>query len=165
MTQGRIVEIVDSYEGRQAPPHEIDAAEFHDGAFEMRSKLKPVAISRPQGVNFTMEGSAIDWQGWHFHLRFDPRQGTILNRVGHKTDDGFREVAYEIAMSEMFVPYHDNDPNWFYRAYFDMGEFGFGNLATALQGADCPPGAVYQNVLLHAPDGTPYRGQRPHLYF
>ena len=159
MTQGRIVEIVDSYEGRQAPPHEIDAAEFHDGAFEMRSKLKPVAISRPQGVNFTMEGSTIDWQGWHFHLRFDPRQGTILNRVGHKTDNGFREVAYEIAMSEMFVPYHDNDPNWFYRAYFDMGEFGFGNLATALQGADCPPGAVYQNVLLHAPDGTPFEAK------
>ena len=159
MTQGRIVEIVDSYEGRQAPPHEIDAAEFHEGAFETRSKLKPVAISRPQGVNFTMEGSAIDWQGWHFHLRFDPRQGTILNRVGHKTDAGFREVAYEIAMSEMFVPYHDNDPNWFYRAYFDMGEFGFGNLATALQGADCPPGAIYQNVLLHAPDGTPFEAK------
>ena len=159
MTQGRIVEIVDSYEGRKAPPHDIDAAEFHDGAIKKRAKLKPVSISRPQGVNFTMDGSAIDWQGWHFHLRFDARQGTILNRVGHKTDSGFREVAYEIAMSEMFVPYHDNDPNWFYRAYFDMGEFGFGNLATALQGADCPADAVYQNVLLHAPDGTPYEAE------
>ena len=86
-----------------------------------------------------MTGSRIDWQGWQFHLRW-PRQGTVLNRVGHRTPMGFRSVAYEIAMSEMFVPYHDNDPHWFYRACFDMGEYGFGNGAIAAAGAN---GAVF----------------------
>ena len=74
----------------------------------------------------------------------------MLNRVGHQTPDGFRSVAYEIAMSEMFVPYHDYDENWFYSAYFDMGEYGFGNTATPLQGDDCPAHAVFQDVTLHA---------------
>ena len=64
--------------------------------------------------------------------------------------------AYEIAMSEMFVPYHDYDENWFYRAYFDMGEYGFGNTASPLQGDDCPAHAVFQDVVLHASDGSPY---------
>ena len=157
MGEAEIVEITDSFEGRAAPPHDIDPAEYHAGAIKTRPALNPVVIARPQGVNFTMTGSRIDWQGWQFHLRFDPRQGTVLNRIGHRTPMGFRSVAYEIAMSEMFVPYHDNDPHWFYRAYFDMGEYGFGNLASPLQKADCPAGAVYHHVTLHLPDGTPYQ--------
>lgn len=159
ISKGEIIEINDDFAGRTAPPHNVDAAEFHAGAMKHRARLKPVAISRPQGNNFTIKGSAVDWQGWHFHLRFDPRQGTILNRVAHKTNDGLRSVAYEIGMSEMFVPYHDNDPNWFYRAYFDMGEYGFGNLSTPLMGADCPAGAVYQSAILHLPDGSPYEAE------
>ena len=54
--------------------------------------------------------------------------------MGYVEDEAFRSIAYEIAMSEMFVPYQDPDPHWFYRAYFDMGEFGFGNMATELKG-------------------------------
>jgi primary-amine oxidase len=153
----RIIEIVDSYEGQPAPPHDISADEFHDGAMGQRAALKPIDISRPQGHNFTITNSKINWQGWQFRLRFDARQGTVLNRVGHNGPDGFRSVAYEIAMSEMFVPYYDNDPNWYYRAYFDMGEYGFGNLSTPLRGTDCPSGAVYQSVMLHLPDGTPFK--------
>jgi primary-amine oxidase len=58
-------------------------------------------------------------------------------------------------MSEMFVPYYDTDAHWFYRAYFDMGEYGLGNMATELKGSDCPTHAVYKNVALHGADGTP----------
>jgi primary-amine oxidase len=76
--------------------------------------------------------------------------------VGIVTDEGVRPVAYEIAMSEMFVPYQDPDTHWFYRAYFDMGEYGFGNMATALKGNDCPPNAVFQNVVLHTAAGEPF---------
>ena len=116
---------------------------------------RQVTASRPQGVNFTVTGGRVDWQGWQFYLRFDPRQGTVLNRVGHLTPECFRSVAYEIAMSEMFVPYYDTDAHWFYRAYFDMGEYGLGNMATELKGSDCPSHAEFQNVVLHSADGTP----------
>ena len=160
ISRGEIIEITDSFDGQTAPPHDISADEFHEGALKHRARLKPIDINRPNGHNFTINGSRIDWQGWQFRLRFDARQGTILNRVGHQTENGFRSVAYEIGMSEMFVPYHDNDPNWFYRAYFDMGEYGFGNLATELRDADCPAGAVYQPVTLTLSDGTPYEAER-----
>ena len=154
ITTDEIIEIKDT-RLNDAPPHNLPTGEFNRGT----RKVKHVAQSRPEGVNYTIAGSRIDWQGWQFRLRFDPRQGTVINRIGHQTKTGFRSVAYEIAMSEMFVPYHDNDPNWFYRAYFDMGEYGFGNLATELQKADCPSHAQYLNVDLHLPDGTPMQSE------
>lgn len=154
ITKDEIIEIKDTRLGN-APPHDLPTGEFNNGT----RKVKHVAQSRPDGVNYKMTGSRIDWQGWQFRLRFDPRQGTVINRIGHQTESGFRSVAYEIAMSEMFVPYHDNDPNWFYRAYFDMGEYGFGNLATELQQADCPSHAQYLNVDLHLPDGSPMQSE------
>ena len=150
-----IIEITDSYPEGGYPPHDIAVIEYQDGALETRASLRPLAVTRPQGLNFTVSGDRIDWQGWQFYLRFDPRQGTILNRVGHLTPEGFRSVAYEVAMSEMFVPYYDTDAHWFYRAYFDMGEYGLGNMATELKGSDCPTHAVYKNVTLHGADGTP----------
>ncbi|MDA1207549.1 MAG: hypothetical protein O2858_07725 [Proteobacteria bacterium] len=150
-----ILEIQDSYQNAPPPPHDISAMEFHEGALTTRPRLRPVRSSRPEGVNFKIAGSRVDWQNWQFYLRFDPRQGTILNRVGHVTPEGFRSVAYEIAMSEMFVPYYDTDPHWFYRAYFDMGEYGLGNMATELKGSDCPSHAVYQPVVLHTSSGEP----------
>ncbi|MEG9861870.1 MAG: hypothetical protein V6Z81_05135 [Parvularculales bacterium] len=151
--KGEFVEVTDTMAGKTPPPHDLDPDEFTSGA---RPALRPVVNTRPQGVNYRLRGSRIDWQGWQFRLRFDARQGTVLNRVGHQTGAGLRSVAYEIAMSEMFVPYHDNDPNWYYRAYFDMGEYGFGNLATELQQADCPSHADFFNVTLHLPNGAPF---------
>ena len=152
LTADKIVEITDT-RADNPPPHDLPADNFDTGT---RPALRPVISSRPKGVNYQIGGSLIEWQGWQFRLRFDPRQGTVLNRVGHESKNGLRPVAYEIAMSEMFVPYHDNDPNWFYRAYFDMGEFGFGNMATQLQQADCPSHAEYLNVTLHLADGSPF---------
>ncbi len=160
LTADRIIEMTDTTAGQIAPPHNLPTDEFGKGQVKHRPAVRPVSSSRPQGVNYKMRGSRIDWQGWQFRLRFDARQGTVLNRVGHKSENGLREVAYEIAMSEMFVPYHDNDPNWFYRAYFDMGEYGFGNMATELQEADCPSHAEYMNVTLHDVAGNPVETAR-----
>ena len=155
LTEDNIVEITDT-RADNPPPHDLPSGTFAAGDMKTRAALRPITSTRPQGVNYTIHGSLIDWQGWQFRLRFDARQGTVLNQVGHQSAAGLRPVAYEIAMSEMFVPYHDNDPNWFYRAYFDMGEFGFGNMATQLQQADCPSHAEYLNVTLHLADGSPF---------
>tara|TARA_B110000971_G_scaffold221083_1_gene266815 strand:- start:2544 stop:4592 length:2049 start_codon:yes stop_codon:yes gene_type:complete len=159
LTEDKIVEVIDTTDGKTAPPHDLPSGEFSRDKLETRASLRPVTSARPKGVNYKLRGSRVDWQGWQFRLRFDARQGTVLNRVGHKTSEGLRPVAYEIAMSEMFVPYHDNDPNWFYRAYFDMGEYGFGNMATQLQQADCPTHAQYFNVTLHEADGSPFEAE------
>ncbi|MGB1335977.1 MAG: hypothetical protein ACPG8D_08665, partial [Luminiphilus sp.] len=155
----KLIEIKDSFANADTPPNDFEVIEFHESALDMRPALKPITIEQREGRNFAISGSQISWQDWQFHLRFDPRQGTILNNIGVVSDEGFRPVAYEIAMSEMFVPYQDPDAHWFYRAYFDMGEYGFGNMATELKGNDCPPTAVYQDVVLHTASGEAFTAE------
>ena len=154
--EARVIELSDSFAEGSAPPSDFDVMEFHEGALPTREPLSPIQINQSEGVNFSISGSQIRWQGWQFHLRFDPRQGTILNNIGIESKAGLRPVAYEIAMSEMFVPYQDPDQHWFYRAYFDMGEYGFGNMASELKGHDCSENAVFQNVVLHTVGGEPF---------
>jgi primary-amine oxidase len=163
--RNKVIEINDSFAGKPYPPHDIEAIEYYDGALETRPTVKPVKLSRPQGHNFVVRGSRVDWQGWQFRLRFDPRLGTVLNRVGHATPEGFRSVAYEIAMAEMFVPYQDSDPNWFYRTYFDMGEFGLCNMSTALQENDCPSHALFQDVTAHTAGGQAAKMENRYCIF
>ena len=155
----KLIEITDSFADDDTPPNDFEVIEFHESALDTRPALKPITIEQREGRNFAISGSQISWQDWQFHLRFDPRQGTILNNIGVVSDEGFRPVAYEIAMSEMFVPYQDPDAHWFYRAYFDMGEYGFGNMATELKGNDCPPTAVYQDVVLHTASGEAFTAE------
>ena len=157
--QLELIELTDAFKGSDHPPNDFEVIEFHESALDTRPALKPMVITQPEGQNFEITGSQINWQGWQFHLRFDPRQGTILNNIGVVSDQGFRPVAYEIAMSEMFVPYQDPDAHWFYRAYFDMGEYGFGNMATELKGSDCPSTAVYQDVVLHTANGDAFTAE------
>ena len=152
----QIIEIEDSYADGKAPPFKIDMAEFHSGALEARRALNPIEHVRPRGRNFTIKGEQIRWQGWQFHLRFDARRGAIINHAGIETKKGLRPVAYEIGMSEMFVPYQDEQAHWFYRAYFDMSEYGLGNMATELQKADCPDHAILRHAVLHLANGDPY---------
>ena len=153
--ENRLIELTDSFAGSEAPPADFEVLELGEDALDTRTPLRPITIAQSEGRNFSVSGSQIDWQGWQFHLRFDPRQGTVLNNIGYMRGDDFRPIAYEIAMSEMFVPYQDPDTHWFYRAYFDMGEYGFGNMATELKGNDCPANAVYQDVVLHTGAGEP----------
>jgi len=157
--QLELIELTDAFKGSDHPPNDFEVIEFHESALDTRPALKPMVITQPEGQNFEITGSQINWQAWQFHLRFDPRQGTILNNIGVVSDQGFRPVAYEIAMSEMFVPYQDPDAHWFYRAYFDMGEYGFGNMATELKGSDCPSTAVYQDVVLHTANGDAFTAE------
>ena len=153
--ENRVIDITDSYAGAVAPPADFEVLELDEDTLDTRTPLRPITMTQSEGHNFSVSGSQIDWQGWQFHLRFDPRQGTVLNNIGYMNGETFRPIAYEIAMSEMFVPYQDPDTHWFYRAYFDMGEYGFGNMATELKGNDCPANAVYQDVVLHTGGGDP----------
>jgi primary-amine oxidase len=55
------------------------------------------------------------------------------------------------------VPYGDPDPNWNWRAAFDVGEYGFGNLGSPLEaGGDVPANATMFDAVYVDPQGKPY---------
>jgi len=109
--------------------------------------MKPIRMTQPQGPNFKLDGTFVEWQKWRFHARFDRRTGPVVSLVTYAG----RPVLYQGTLSEIFVPYQDADPNWFYRTYMDAGEFGFGLLASPLRlGLDVPENAVLLDALVSA---------------
>mgnify|MGYP000591324819 CR=1 FL=1 len=64
----------------------------------------------------------VDWLNWRFHVRPDKRAGMIVSLVQFNDGAIWRDMAYQMNVSEMFVPYMDADYGWYSRTYFDMGE-------------------------------------------
>ena len=125
-------------------------------------KQKP-AIAR---VGFSMEGIGnlklsgnlnVDWLDWKFHVRPDKRAGMLVSLVKFNDGKTWRDIAYQMNVSEMFVPYMDPDPSWAYRAFMDAGEFGLGYLLSSLRpGVDCPETAAFVDVTLPNDTGGTY---------
>ncbi|HET9205314.1 MAG TPA: hypothetical protein VFO28_03680, partial [Burkholderiaceae bacterium] len=126
--------------------HEFDEASV--GALVgLRPPLKPLQVTQPQGANFRLDGNFVEWQKWRFHVRFERRAGPVISLVKY---DG-RSVLYQGSLAEIFVPYQDPGPNWYYRTYMDEGEFGFGLMASPLTlGLDVPANAVLLDALVAA---------------
>lgn len=122
-----------------------------------RELMKPVTIETPDGSNVQIDGSIITWDNWRFHLRTDQRVGPIASLITYDDEGERRPIAYQISVSEMFVPYMDPAATWSWKAYMDMGEYGFGLLSSALQrGADCPASAIYLDQVLPDDTGAPF---------
>jgi len=96
-----------------ADNHNFDEATVAS-KYGLRPAMKPIRITQPEGVNFTMNGHFLEWQKWRFHLRFERRAGTVISLV---TFDG-RSVLYQGALGEIFVPYQtrtstgSTGPSW-----------------------------------------------------
>ncbi len=135
---------------RAVPSHAYDPAK------STRQPGKPVKIVSPGGANFTINGSNVSWDKWNFHLRVDKRFGPVISRISYLDGSQPRQVAYQINTSEMFVPYMDPTPTWAYRAYMDIGEYGFGALASPLKpGSDCPVNARFLDATISDDHGKP----------
>jgi len=121
-----------------------------------RTDAKPVEIVAPEGSNITIDGSEITWDNWRFHLRTDQRVGPVISLVTYDDEGERRPIAYQMAASEMFVPYMDPTPTWSWRAYMDIGEYGFGlSLSPLVAGADCPASAHFLNQVIADDSGAP----------
>ena len=60
----KLIEITDSFADSGTPPNDFEVIEFHESALDTRPALKPITIEQPQGRNFTITGSQINWQDW-----------------------------------------------------------------------------------------------------
>jgi len=149
----KVLDVIDL--GVVPVPAEVPSSGY-DPATSTRSGIKPVQIISPSGDNFTLGGSTINWDKWSFHLRVDKRVGPVISRVTYRDGDRIRQVAYQMNTSEMFVPYMEPSKTWAYRAYMDIGEYGFGALSSPLKpGSDCPVNAKFLDAVVSDDHGKP----------
>ncbi|CAJ1958897.1 unnamed protein product [Sphenostylis stenocarpa] len=121
--------------------------------------LNPISLEQPKGPSFIVDRHLVKWANWEFHLRPDPRAGTIISQVKVRDPDTskVRNVMYKGFTSELFVPYMDPTEGWYFKTYMDAGEYGFGLQAMPLDPLnDCPRNAYYMDGVFASSDGTPY---------
>jgi primary-amine oxidase len=149
----KVLDVIDL--GVVPVPSEVPSSAY-DPSTSTRKDIKPVQIVSPAGDNFTINGSTIDWDKWSFHLRVDKRVGPVISQVTYRDGNQARQIAYEISTSEMFVPYMEPSKTWAYRAYMDIGEYGFGALSSPLKpGSDCPVNAKFLDATISDDHGKP----------
>ncbi|XVF63125.1 hypothetical protein PTKIN_Ptkin09bG0063800 [Pterospermum kingtungense] len=121
-------------------------------------QLKGITVVQPDGPSFTIDGNRVRWANWDFHLSFDARSGPIISlaSVYDTEKQKFRRVMYRGFVSEVFVPYMDLTEEWYYRVFFDAGEYGYGLCAVPLEPLrDCPANAVFMGAFVAGQDGMP----------
>jgi primary-amine oxidase len=157
LDDGKVVRLIDTGVvpvGRDSHPYD----EASQPA--LRPALKPVVNRTPDGANFTVKGgpsgAEVKWNKWSFHYRMDRRIGLIVSLLRHEDAGRERMVLYRGSIAEMFVPYMDEHPGWSSRTYMDVGEYGFGLLASELRsGSDCPADAAFFDAVLPDDKGKP----------
>ncbi|XP_047150839.1 primary amine oxidase-like [Vigna umbellata] len=132
-----------------------------EGTDYRASKLKPPSAPKPKqdhGPGFTIDGHSVSWGRWNFHVGYDSRAGPIISLASYYDvqKQKQRPVLYKGFISELFVPYQDPTEEWYYKTFFDSGEYGLGQFMSPLQPSiDCPSDASFIDAYYASSDGTP----------
>jgi primary-amine oxidase len=119
-------------------------------------EVKPLQVSQPAGVGFSLQGRLLSWQDWQLRLGFNHREGLVLHQVGFRDAGRLRPVAHRLSFAEMVVPYRDASPDHYRRTAFDIGEWGLGFMTTSLElGCDCLGEITYLDAVVHDSRGEP----------
>ena len=141
---GEVLDVIDT----GIVPVSQDDHVYEEEKISTRPKLRPVRQDVPRGSNIALADNVVSWQNWSFHMRMERRDGLVLSLINYRDGEKDRSIAYQIHASEMFVPYMDASPGWYFRTFLDTGEYGFGATSTPLaEGVDCPADAIYRDVV------------------
>ncbi len=124
---------------------------------ELRTDLKPLHITQPEGTSFILDGTELRWQNWSMRLGFNYREGPVIYQVAYDDHGVRRDIAYRMSFAEMVVPYRDPTFDHYRRTAYDIGEWGLGFMTTSLElGCDCLGEIRYVDAVLHDSAGAPY---------
>jgi primary-amine oxidase len=153
LIERRVFEVVDEFE----LPVPIESGDYDDPAVRgpLRTNLRPIEITQPDGPSFTLDGNVLAWQGWSMRIGFDAREGLTLHQIAITDDGRQRPVIYRASVPEMVVPY--GDPAFrYWQTYFDSGEYLVGKWANSLQlGCDCLGEIAYLDATVADDFGEP----------
>ena len=66
-----------------------------------RKDLRPVNISQPDGVSYTIRGNEISWQKFKMRVRVTGREGLVIHNVNYKDGSQVRPLFYRMSLAEM----------------------------------------------------------------
>ncbi|EGZ27825.1 hypothetical protein PHYSODRAFT_539188 [Phytophthora sojae] len=136
LTNQRVLRLVDT--GYDHVPMESGDYLSPELSGPMRTDMKPLRITQPEGASFTVENHVLKWQNWEVRIGFNGREGLTLHDVSFSDRGTKRPILNRAAISEMVVPYGEPQPTHEWQNYFDAGEYQFGRLANCLVlGCDC----------------------------
>lgn len=123
---------------------------------EYRTSLKPISITQPEGVSFSLEDGVLAWENWKVRVGFNGREGLTLHQLSFHDQGEDRPILYRGSIAEMVVNYGDPSPSHAWQNYFDVGEYQFGRLANALElGCDCKGEITYVDAVVVDDLGQP----------
>lgn len=154
MIERRVVRIID--DGPAGDPITNGNFESPELTGPLRTDLKPLHITQPDGPSFTVDGNVLRWQKWDLHVGFDAREGLILGQIGFDDRGRRRSVIDRASIAEMVVPYGDPAPYRSWQNYFDTGEYLVGRDANSLElGCDCLGEITYLSPVVADDFGNP----------
>ncbi len=123
----------------------------------LRTDLRPISITQPDGPSFTLDGNRLSWQGWSLRIGFDPYEGLVLHEVGYADGDRVRPILHRASISEMVVPYGNPSEAQGWKNAFDAGEWGLGRMTQSLTlGCDCLGEIRYLDACMANEQGEPW---------
>jgi primary-amine oxidase len=151
---GEVFELIDDF---PSPiPEEEGNYDDADYVGPVRSTLKPIEITQPEGPSFTVCDDVVRWENWSLRVGFDPREGLILHQVAYREGERDRPILYRASIAEMVVPYADPSAVRFWQNYFDVGEYLVGQQVNSLAlGCDCLGEIHYLNAVMADSHGEP----------
>jgi primary-amine oxidase len=153
--RNEVIEVID-HGITPLPPNR--ASYYAEDQPRMRTDLKPISITQPEGPSFTVDGNFVEWQKWQFRITFDPFEGLVLHQIAYNDDDGrTRPILHRASITEMVVPYGDPGPLHGWKNAFDAGEWGLGRMTQPLTlGCDCLGEIHYLDATLATETGAPW---------
>jgi primary-amine oxidase len=153
LIERRVFKIVDEF----VLPVPAESGNYDDPAVRgpLRTDLRPIEITQPDGPSFTLDGTKLTWQNWSMRIGFDAREGLTLHQISITDDGRERPVIYRASVPEMVVPY--GDPAFrYWQTYFDIGEYFVGKFANSLElGCDCLGEIAYLDATVADDFGEP----------
>ncbi|MSO36646.1 MAG: primary-amine oxidase [Acidimicrobiia bacterium] len=154
MGRNEVIEVIDHGAVSLPQQHARYTPDEHQ---PLRTDLKPIAITQPDGPSFAVEGNLVTWQKWSLRLTFDPYEGLVIHQVTYDDKGRVRPIMHRASITEMVVPYGDPAETQGFKNAFDAGEWGLGRMAQSLSlGCDCLGEIHYFDAALTTEAGDPY---------
>ena len=133
--------------------YDVDAVTEDFGP--MRSDLRPIEITQPEGTSFTLDDNELRWQKWSMRVVMDDTEGLVLHRITYDDGGRVRPIIDRASLAEMVVPYGDTRPSQTFKHALDSGEFGLGLMNNSLElGCDCLGEIAYLDSTQVFDDGS-----------